>query len=173
MASISSFKADQVQKTSPTVQKLSGYIKFGIVVFAGYMAINYVPAFFDTAQFSNIVNHDRSASRLKSQQSADRVSKTFFKVTTLRQAYLRAGQTVQAQYYLPQGAQLDLEITQCKRTPVIEVFSCTPIKRETVRVAGNQNGTRQFMMDTPGFYKFSHVVTGADGEYQNVFWKRS
>ena len=150
-------------------------IKFAVVAAIGYTALSYLPAFMPTAKFANITNHDRSATRLNQNTKTSTIKKAYFKVANLRQAYLRAGQSVQVQYYLPENAHLELVITHCKRSLILEAFSCIPYKTDNLTVAENTIGTREFVVDKAGFYKFSHTVIkkSADSAYQKVFWRRS
>lgn len=175
MGSHTAYTSKKPKEESQTVLWISRVIKLTVVAAVGYTGLSYLPAFVSTAKFANITNHDRSATRLNETSSTSTIKKAYFKVANLRQAYLRAGQSVQVQYYLPEQAQLELVITHCKRSLILEAFKCIPYKTDNLTVAKNTIGTREFIVDKSGFYKFSHTVIkrSADGAYQNVFWRRS
>lgn len=175
MGTKTTYKNKNAKEDSAAIVWTARLIKMSILGALGFTAVSYLPAFINTASFANITNHDRSAARLNEKSQKNLVKKTFYKVANLRQAYMRAGQSVQVQYYLPEDASLELVITHCKRSPILEAFSCVPYKTENLTVAENTIGSRNFMLEKSGFYKFSHTVVrkSADTAYQNVFWRRS
>lgn len=99
-----------------------------------------------------------------------------------KRVYLRKGQSIEAQYILPQGAQIDLEILQCKQRPILEVFSCKAISQSNSIIKGKRNGSHKIKVAYSGFYYFSakvsppelvdkYTTAGVNNDY-SLIWRR-
>jgi hypothetical protein len=138
-----------------------------------YIALHYVPAYLG-------LNKILSFSDLKSNASISPESSQWAMLSSygdafrLKRTYLRAGQTIQAQYALPQGAKLDLVIQKCRPAFIVEIFNCQVLSEETAQVINDKDGTQRFVFPESGFYRFDEKITFAPNNVQNyrVIWSR-
>lgn len=142
--------------------------------FLCYTALHYVPAYVSTAKILSFSNVDTSATRLASHNNRTAL-RAWRELFTIRRAFVRAGQTIQVQYALPEGTELQLVITQCERAFIIAVFKCVPVSSQTIKIAKKTIGTREFVFDKSGFYDFDDIIIQKSAnvsDYQ-VIWRRS
>ena len=83
-------------------------------------------------------------------------------------AYMRAGQYLTAQYALPVGQRLELEIIRCQSDIVVEVFRCNPVSAQRLEIS-DRTGSRRIRISENGFYHFNESATSDD---YRVIWKR-
>ncbi|WP_409434052.1 hypothetical protein ACJ3XI_05995 [Litorimonas sp. RW-G-Af-16] len=137
-----------------------------------YVALHYVPAFTSTHKVLSFSNGDTSAARLQNRNPVQKLLGPYADAFSLKRTYLRAGQSIQVQYAIPAGAKMDLNIVQCRRLWVIEVFTCQTVSRKHVEVT-KKVGTETFRFQDTGFYFFDETVTlGEKGKDYRVVWTR-
>lgn len=69
---------------------------------------------------------------------------------------------------------MDLTIKQCRRSFVIEVFHCTLVSEQTIRIENKTKGRRTLKFAEPGFYHFDETVTLVQpDEPYKIVWVRS
>lgn len=141
-----------------------------------YVAMHYVPAFVKPQEVLKLVSTDMPRPERDAFGGDSILGKTvgpYIDMFAMERSFLKAGQTIDVKYALPEGARMDVSIRQCRRLWIVEVFECQTVSQETVRVQGHQ-GTQRFTLSTTGFYHFDEKVTlpRADEDYR-VIWKRS
>lgn len=143
--------------------------------FMCYIALHYIPAYLGTHKILAMSNVDNSAARLVDDGSQRSKMMVYLDLFKIKRAYIRPGQSIQAQYALPEGATLDLYIRQCRPALVIEIFDCEVVSEQTARVSNDKVGTRKFTFGDEGFYLFDERVTLPDGKpYKyRVVWSRA
>ena len=143
--------------------------------FMCYTALHYIPAYLGTHKFLAMTQIDDSASRLIDDGSQRATLMAYLDFFKIKRAYLRPGQSIQAQYSLPEGATLDLYIRQCRPAFIIEIFDCQIVNEKAAKVINDKIGTQRFMFQDKGFYLFDERVTlpsGKAGKYR-VVWSRT
>lgn len=181
-AAVGGFHAAYIDKRT----KLSKRPKMGIIrtTFTGlslvfgflmcYVALHYIPAFMQTNKVLSLsgLNTNKAAAELKPENPIERFIMPYIDAFDMQRTYLREGQTIQAQYVLPEGATLDLHIQKCRRLWVVEIFTCQTMAYEHVQVT-DRTGTQAFTFRDTGFYHFKDVVTlPHEGQEYRVVWKR-
>ena len=143
--------------------------------FMVYIALHYIPAFVRPAKVLKIATGDHPAT---STYDYDRNSKfhdivgPYVKMFHLDRTYMQAGQSINIKYDLPTGAHADLEIIQCKRAWVVEIFNCRVIGKFATRTR-NQSGIESFALEQAGFYHLRQNVVGVrDSEPYRITWQR-
>ncbi len=143
--------------------------------FMCYTALHYIPAYLGTHKILAMTQIDDSASRLVDDGSQRATFMAYLDFFEIKRAYLRPGQSIQAQYDLPEGATLELSIRQCRPAFIIEIFDCQIVSEKTARVVNDKVGTQRFIFQDKGFYLFDERVTlpnGKAGKYR-VVWSRT
>lgn len=140
-----------------------------------YVALHYIPAFVQPKQVLQFATGDSAA--LKT-YDFDRKSKLheifgpYVKLFHMDRAYMKAGQKINIKYDLPEGASARLDIVQCRREWVVEIFKCDVVSRFDSRTK-RQRGVESFALNDSGFYHFRQTVSGvAEGEPYRIIWER-
>ena len=151
----------------------SASLLLGGVMF--YVALHYIPAFIQPRHVLKMATGDSAALRT---DNFDRNSKAHTSLSAFRElfmldrAYIMPGQSVDIKYDLPEGAHAKLDIVQCRRAWVIEIFNCDVVGRfstETTR----HSGVETFKLKEGGFYYFHDEAIGvAPGEPYRILWER-
>ncbi len=162
---------------------MSVFIWFA-AAFLFYCSLFYVGAFVDVgkvlgvSQAKRAAKVENNAQAMRAQQDRNLLS-PISDALSINRVYLRKGQTIQATYSVPNGTQMLLSIKQCKRMPVLEIFTCN-FKSEQERLIRNgRTGVVKFIATEPGFYYFEDQVTLQQGttlklnhDYK-VIWQRA
>ena len=135
--------------------------------FSCYTAMHYAPSLFGFGKLVDVGGSERESGRFA--MSEDGVLAPYADLFKLRRTYLRAGQTLNAQYESRSGAPIDLVVVKCANRPVVEVFHCQPVGRSEVTVR-DRSGSREFRFAEAGFYHVAEAAP-ADATYQ-VVWRR-
>lgn len=138
-----------------------------------YAGLHYVPTLLKPAAVVDSVVSPAQGSQLD--MDRDRVKRVgaYAQNFFLRRTYLRAGQGLQVNYDLPVGTELELQIRQCRRLFIIEVFHCHLVSEETITISNRTEGRRGLRFPEAGFYHFSETVrTPIPGEPYQVIWSR-
>jgi len=138
-----------------------------------YIALHYVPAYLGFNKILSFSDLDTSSS-VAPESSQWAALSSYGDAFRLKRTYLRAGQTIQAQYALPEGAKLDLVIQKCRSAFIVEIFNCQVLTEEKAQVINDKDGTQRFVFPESGFYRFDEKVTFAPNNVQNyrVIWSR-
>ena len=132
-----------------------------------YVAMFYVPSLINVKKALAISTPESQSARLDHRK--DNVLTPYLKMFEMKRAYMRAGQSLNAQYNLPRGQQLDLEIVKCRSAVVVEVFRCDPVGVQRISLAAG-TGAHQIRIPESGFYHFQEVGSATD---YRVVWKRA
>ena len=155
-------------------RRIGSFMAIGFGGFVCYTALHYVPAFLNTSKLLAISKIDVSAQRLSA--SADQSPMThFLKTFKMKRAYLRGGQSIMAQYALPENSKLELEIVQCRRSLFFEVFKCIPDGEQNIVITNKTVGSQKFAIGQAGFYEFRNSVkqSGNASQAYQILWRRS
>ncbi len=139
-----------------------------------YVSLHYMPAFVSAREVIADSKQNQSSARLKDENSPF-ILKAYWDAFSVKRTYLRSGQTIQAQYALPPGTELELEIKRCRPAFLIEVFSCDVIGEKSFTITKDQTGTQRFQFQGKGFYLFDEKVSGLSPdstEQYRVVWSR-
>jgi len=139
-----------------------------------YVSLHYMPAFVSAREVIADTNQNQSSVRLKDENSPF-ILKAYWDAFSVKRTYLRSGQTIQAQYALPPGMELELEIKRCRPAFLVEVFNCDVIGEKSFTITNDQTGTQRFQFQGKGFYLFDEKVSGLspDSTQQyRVVWSR-
>lgn len=141
-----------------------------------YASLHYIPAFVTPPKIISVADFTKKSQHLKDENTSLFLS-AYIDAFNISRAYIRKGQTVEAQYLIPEGNMLSLTIEQCKAMPVIEVFHCTVAGSRNVQIENSPSGLRTFTFSDDGFYMFGEVLEGPLSETDNdkkryVIWSR-
>lgn len=139
-----------------------------------YVALHYIPAYLGLNKVLSFSNLDTSAS-VAPESSQWAALSSYADAFRIKRTYLKSGQTIQAQYALPEGATLELVIQRCRSAFIVEIFNCQVVSEETARVKNDKDGTQRFRFPEAGFYRFDERVTLAPNNVKNyrVVWSRA
>lgn len=175
------FHAEYIDQTNHKKPEPLGIIRtFGsatsLIIGGGlcYVALHYIPAYLGLNKILSFSDRNSSAS-IAPESSQWATLSSYADAFRIKQTYLRPGQTIQAQYALPEGATLDLNIQRCRPAFIIEIFKCKVINQETVRIVNDKLGTQRFSFPESGFYRFDERVTLEPDNAKNyrVVWSRA
>lgn len=139
-----------------------------------YVAMHYVPAFVQPHKIIGATTIDMSAKRLEDKGPIRKIFGPYIDAFSIQRTYLRSGQEIQAQFILPKGATLDLNMTQCRRIFAIEIVRCDVIMQKNVEITDKIIGSKSFQFPEKGFYHFSHNIKFKDDiptDYK-IVWTR-
>ena len=139
-----------------------------------YISLHYIPAYLGLSKILAFSEMDRSAS-VAPESSQWAALSSYADAFRIKRTFLREGQTIQAQYALPEGATLDLVIQRCRSAFIVEIFNCQVVSEETARVTNDRDGMQRFRFPEAGFYRFDEKVTLAPNNVRNyrVIWSRA
>lgn len=178
---IGGFHAEYIDKGTSKTRKSMGLGRtFGsatTLIIGGamcYVALHYVPAYLGLNKILAFSDLDTSSS-VAPESSQSATLSSYVDAFRIKRTYLKSGQTIQAQYALPEGAKLDLIIQRCRPAFIVEIFDCQPISEETARVTNDKDGTQRFRFSEAGFYRFDEKVTLSPNNVKNyrVIWSRA
>jgi len=125
---VGGFHAQYIDKTPKRKRESLGIVRtFGsatTLIIGGamaYIALHYVPAYLGFNKILSFSDLDTSSS-VAPESSQWAALSSYGDAFRLKRTYLRAGQTIQAQYALPQGAKLDLVIQKCRSAFIVASF---------------------------------------------------
>jgi hypothetical protein len=155
-------------------RKLGSAISIIIGLTLCYAGLHYVPTLMRPTHVVDEVMSPSGKSALDRDRNRLQRFGIYAQSFLLRRTYLRANQGVTVHYTLPAGATMDLNIKQCRRSFVIEVFHCTLVSEQTIRIENKTKGRRALKFAEPGFYNFDGTVTLAQpDESYKIVWVRS
>ena len=140
-----------------------------------YVGLHYIPAFVQPKKLLKFATHDQASLQTYEFNRKSKLYKVFgpyAKLFTLNRAYMKPGQSINVKYDLPKGAYVKLDIVQCKRAWVIEIFSCDVVSHFGSQTT-HQSGVKSFTLNQSGFYYFKDETFGVpDGEPYRISWER-
>ncbi|GGX59974.1 hypothetical protein GCM10011309_07230 [Litorimonas cladophorae] len=170
-------------KTAIRQRKQIGYIRsifsalsllFG--AFMIYVAMHYLPALVQPKKILKIASGDSAASKTYDFERSSKLHNViapYVEMFQLDRAYMGDGQSVSIKYDLPAGAYADLNIIQCHRAWVVEIFQCKVVSQYDARTK-RQKGVESFTLKKGGFYHFRQQVHGIQNdEPYRIVWERS
>jgi len=139
-----------------------------------YIALHYIPAYLGLNKILSFSDLDTSSS-VAAESSQWATLSSYVDAFRIKRTYLRPGQTIQAEYAIPEGAKLDLVIQRCRPALIVEIFKCQVISEETAQIRNDKLGTQRFRFPESGFYRFDEKITLAPNNAQNyrVIWSRA
>lgn len=144
----------------------------GLTLF--YSGLHYVPSLLRPTQVIDTIASPTKKSALEMDRTRLKRFGIFAQSFFMRRTYLRSGQSITVHYTLPEGAILDLDIQQCRRMFMIEVFHCQAVSAQSVRIENKTDGRRTLKFSEPGFYHFDETVTlRMPDENYKLIWVRS
>ena len=172
-------RAKKIKKQSKRAQRESTFggpfsiMKIIALLMTLYALAQYIPAFIN---FKNIVTQSPSQSGA---QNLVESRKKWGAILPLRdyakmnKAYMRAGQSLQVQYVLPENTKATLTIKQCKSVPFIEVFHCNVVAENKIDISGDTVGTRRITLQSKAMYLLQSEVQVGSGEIFDIQWQRN
>lgn len=140
-----------------------------------YVAMHYIPAFVQPQKVLKFATGDSVALQT---YDFDRKSKVhdifgpYLKLFHMDRAYMKPGQKINIKYDLPKGAYANLDIVQCRRAWVVEIFECDVVSRFNSKTK-RRSGVESFALQQGGFYYFRHEAVGIpEGEPFRIIWER-
>lgn len=140
-----------------------------------YVSMHYIPAFVQPKQILKFATGDSAALQT---YDFDRKSKLhsafgpYIKLFHLDRAYMKPGQSIDIKYDLPKGAYANLDIVQCRRAWVLEIFKCDVVGRFNTKTK-RKSGIESFALKQGGFYYFKHeAINIPGGEPYRIVWER-
>ncbi len=150
-----------------------------------YCSMFYLSSFVDVGKTIGLSSYSeraqlarRNVAQLQPQSKRTLLS-PFVDMFSMNRVYLRPGQSILATYSLPPDTVSQLYIRQCKRAPVLEVFSCEFSNIQTTTIADKTNGYVKFTITEAGFYYFdAKVIKRPKTELKKhhdykIVWRRS
>lgn len=144
-------------------------------IFLSYCSLFYLPAFASDSQILRLSSAEKISPKITFGASRkDGWFTPYFDLLRMQRGYMSAGSTVQALFVVSEPAELTFAVTRCKKLPIIEIFSCTPVDDSRVTVEGKESGLVSFTVDQSGFYHVTESVRSRPGGYAdyNVIWRR-
>lgn len=137
-----------------------------------YVSLHYIPAFANPKTIIAVSDSNQSATRLDSERSGFLLG-AYLDAFSVKRTYLRNGQSIQAQYALPDGMDIELSIKRCNPVFVLEVFQCDVVGEKTILITNDKTGTQRFIFQGKGFYMFDEriIKQKAQDDYR-VVWSR-
>lgn len=141
-----------------------------------YVAMHYIPAFVNPKKVLQIASGDSTPTQtfdFEEQSKMRKVFGSYADLFHLNRAYMKPGQSISFKYDLPEGAHARLDIVQCSRAWVLEIFKCNVVGQYNSQTK-RQRGIESFELKQGGFYHFNQKLVGIPvGENYSIAWERS
>ena len=141
--------------------------------FSFYVALHYIPAYLGLQKVIAFSELDNSAARLAKDDELSVLS-AYMDPLRIKRTYLRAGQSMQVQYALPEGSNMEIKINRCRAAFIVEIFKCDIVSQKKLVVKNDKVGTQRFTFEEKGFYLFDETVIQKTAKQQKfrVVWSR-
>lgn len=151
-------------------------ILFGTLMY--YVAMHYVPALSNPRKVLRLATETATlpsgATEFKFEEPSafESLMGPYYRLFTQDRTYIRAGESIQIKYEIPEGAVVHLDIVQCNRIWVIEIFDCDVVNQFS-STKTTQRGISTYELGDSGFYHFRHRIEGMDptSNYR-LIWER-
>jgi len=182
-AGMGGFHAEYLNdRTAIRQRKQMGYLRSIFtalsLLFGGFMvyvALHYIPAFVQPKAVLKFATGDSAASKtydFERHSTFHKIFGPYVKIFQIDRAYMQSGQAIQIKYDLPKGASAKLDIIQCQRAWIVEIFNCKIINTHTTRT-NLRSGIESFSLKQGGFYHFRQdVINVPEGEEYRIVWER-
>jgi len=151
-------------------------ILFGAFMY--YIAMHYVPALANPGKVVRFANQGGTLPpgvnefEFEDPSALEQLLRPYFKLFVLDRSYMRAGEAIEIRYEIPEGTTVDLDIVQCRRIWVVEIFKCDIVNQFTV-TKKTRRGIATYALGNHGFYHFRHRVNGLKAEdHYRLVWER-
>jgi hypothetical protein len=149
---------------------------FGMLMY--YVAMHYVPALSNPRKVLRLATETATIPtgpntfEFKEPSALETLMGPYYNLFILDRAYMKAGESIQIKYEIPKGATVQLDIVQCNRIWVVEIFNCD-IVNQFSSTKTNHRGIATYALGDSGFYHFRHRVDGLGetGKYR-LIWER-
>jgi len=172
------YKAAAERKPMGSMRVLSTacVILFGMFMY--YVAMHYVPALSNPKTVLRFATENATLPPEETEFDFDEASALekllgpYYSLFILDRSYMRAGESIKIQYEIPEGSTVNLDIVQCRRVWVIEIFRCDVVSQFSTEKKARR-GISTYALGDAGFYHFRHKVSGAkDTESYRLIWQR-
>lgn len=143
-----------------------------------YVAMHYIPALASPGKTIRVATETRIVPKNETQfdieplSAFEKILGPYHKLFAMDRAYMRGGETIQIKFDIPQTTTVDLDIVQCRRIWVIEIFNCKVMSQFTSQ-KGPGRGIATFTLGDDGFYHFRHRVNGLNpSDTYLLVWER-
>ncbi len=162
------FLGSRGKGVAPTKRRsFVGLITLMIGLGLSYSSLPYIGAFVNVGKIVGVSEIDRKITTVSAQATQNH--------RQYKKVYMRAGQSLVADYTIPKQGALELHIMRCANRPVLEVFKCTPIAEQTVAITQTGAGMRQFTVPVAGFYYFGDNYaenSKSETPYELIWWRK-
>jgi hypothetical protein len=172
-------RAQKVKKHTKRAHRqsaLSGPIaimKVIVFLMTLYALAQYVPAFINFKKIITQTSPQSGAQTLLEQRNNWGIAAPLRDYVKMNKAYMRAGQSLQVQYVLPEDAKASLTLKQCRPAPFIEAFRCDVVAETVIDVSNDTVGTRRITLNHSAMYLLqSEVQVGSDDKF-DIKWQRN
>lgn len=115
-----------------------------------YTSLPYAGAFVDVGEIVSVSHVDRGFGKLTANLT---------KTAPVKKVYMRAGQSLEAQYTLPENSTLTLSVMRCQNRPILEAWSCNPVSKRDILIKDGKAGSKTIKAPQAGFYYFTDTMT--------------
>lgn len=153
-----------------------------VLLFAGFMyyvAMHYVPVLSNPRKILRLATETATLPPgtnefdFEEASAFEKLLGPYYNLFALDRSYMRAGESIQIKYEIPEGTTVQLDIVQCRRVWAIEIFNCDVVSQFSATKT-NRKGIASYALGDPGFYHFRHTVNGLkDSDTYQLTWERA
>lgn len=147
-------------------------------VFMYYIAMHYVPALAGPSKTIRFADDFITAPSNLDEFEFEELSSfkkslgSYSGLFGIDRNYMRSGESIKIKYEIPEGTTVHLDIIQCRRVLVIEVFKCDPVNKFSTQ-KNISRGITVYDLSGRGFYHFRHRVEGLEEtDSYRLVWER-
>ena len=167
---LNSLKQVATKRSMSNKRLLANGLTLSLALFLVYSSYFYFPAYYSSP---TIVRVATEAGSIPDDTPQKGIIGKYIGHMLWKRGYVRAGQSVRAQYKISDGVQLKLVSNACSGIKVIEIFSCKRSNYMSKTVSDSQ-GAVTFDIKDSGFYHFDEVLMSLGDTNSNyvVTWVR-
>ena len=143
-----------------------------------YVTMHYVPALANPRKVLRLATETATLPpgvndfELDDPSAFENLMGPYYGLFAMDRSYMRAGESIKIKYEIPEGATVQLDIVQCRRIWVIEIFNCDVVSQFSATKT-TRRGIATYALGDSGFYHFRHRVDGLeDKDSYRLFWER-
>lgn len=151
-------------------------ILFGALMY--YVAMHYLPALSNPRKVLRLATETATLPTgsdeftFKEPSAFETLMGPYYSLFAMDRSYMRAGESVQIKYEIPEGSTVQLDIVQCARVWVVEIFDCDIVNQFSVTKTARR-GISTYALGDSGFYHFRHRIDGLkEADNYRLTWKR-
>ena len=167
---LNTIKRAATERSMSNRRLLSTGAVLSLAFFLVYSSYFYFPAYYSSP---TIVRVATEAGSVPDDSPSKTILGKYIGHMLWKRGYVRAGQSVKAEYKVSEGVQLKLVSNSCSGTLIVEIFSCTPSNFQETDIE-NRQGAITFTVQESGFYHFEEILM-AEGDTKSkyaVTWTR-